>query len=92
MSEEISEAKFQGWLASSLKNWVPLFVILVSTVAFFVTQSGQIDALANQYDTVNQMVDKLNQEQSELNSTMARIEERTIQIQKDIADIKQRLR
>lgn len=91
VAEQIAEAKFSGWLASSLKNWLPISIIFISAIAFFVTQSNRIEVLANQYNTVNERVDGLSETQSELTASLARIEERTIQIQKDIDFIKGRL-
>ena len=89
--KESLEPVIQGWFMANLKAWIPLVIIFISAVTFFVTQSDRIVNL----EIVNaEIVVRLRETEtkvSEANATWQRIDERTLQIQKDVDFIKSKL-
>lgn len=89
--KEYIEPVIQGWFTTNLKVWIPLIIIFISAVTFFVTQSDRIVSL----EIVNAEIITRQRETetkvSEANATWQRIDERTLQMQKDIDFIKSKV-
>ena len=86
------ENKATAWFGMEVKSWLPVAVLLVSLVSFFIYQEARISTVEARSGALDVRVDNLSVALQNLSDMVARVDERTKLMQGDINFIKQQVK